>query len=62
MKWRIVISTAIVQWTKRKTRKTEDVSSNLSSISLIFFPIKSLFAMKTQEICDFLFIACEKGI
>ena len=27
-----------VQWTKRKTRKTEEVSSNLSSISFYFFP------------------------
>ena len=30
------LSTAVVQWTKRKTRKTEEVSSNLNSISFYF--------------------------
>ena len=53
MKCALSVSAAVVQWTKRKIRKTEDVSSNLSSISLFFFPIKILFALNTQEICDF---------
>ena len=48
------VAAAVVQWTKRRTRKTEEVSSNLSTISFYyFFPIKSLFALKTQEICEF---------
>ena len=33
------LSAAVVQLTKRKTSKTEEVSSNLSSISFYFFPI-----------------------
>ena len=48
------LSAAVVQWTKRNTRKIEEVSSNLSSIPFyFFFPVKSLFALETQEICDF---------
>ena len=57
------LSAAVVQWTKHKTRKTEEVSSNLSSISFyFFFPIKSLFALITQEIGEHLRTVYNIGI